>query len=86
VSPAFGQQFHQELDGDPGPLDHGLSHEHLRVDRDAISPVHGVTPEGLRLRPSNQPNLQLADLISLQPGDIIHNSGGIAFGDAGAIR
>ncbi len=41
---------------------------------------------GLRLRQSNQPNLGLADLISLQPVDIIHNSGGIAFGDAGAIR
>jgi hypothetical protein len=41
VSPAFGQQFHQELDGDPGPFDHGLSHEHLRVNRDAISPVQG---------------------------------------------
>src|SRR5262249_61829615 len=43
VGPVLGQQFDEELYGDPRAGDDGLAHQDSGVHSDAILPVHGVS-------------------------------------------
>lgn len=42
VSPTGGEQVDDELDGEPGTFDDWLPNKALRVDGDAVLPVHSL--------------------------------------------